>query len=89
MKELTDPAFFTALATLLTAIGAVVKLFQVSAKTERNGKTIDEVHVLTNSRLTEMQARLESLQHALGQAGVNSTPTVPPTPTPPQAPAAP
>ena len=88
MNQLTDPAFIAALATLLTAIGAIVKLFQVSAKTEENGRTIDQVHVLTNSRLTEMQARLEALQHALGQAGVNSTPTVPPAPTLPQPPVA-
>lgn len=73
--------FQSSLAALLTLITAVITLFtawKTSRKVDKAQTQIDEVHVLVNSRLTNVMDRVEQLTRALEESDSD----VPPDPNP-------
>ncbi len=56
MREIVDPTFLTALATLITAITALVKVFHVEKQATETRSTLEEVKANTNGILTKAQA---------------------------------
>lgn len=82
----------TGVATILTPIGVIVAAFFGRKKLNATAASVNEIHVLVNSRMTEALARIQSLETKLGLAPgeavpsarivTTPTPTVEPTPGP-------
>ena len=88
MKELTDPAFLTALATLITAITALIKVFHVEQTTKDNNRQIREVNEKTNGSVSELKGQVDTLKSHLatledtGYVGGHSDPHTGQSPVP-------
>ena len=61
VAALTNPAFYTALATLVTAITALVKVFQIHTQVEANAAALVKVEANTNGTLAELHSRLADI----------------------------
>lgn len=64
--NMTDPTFITALATLITAVSALLKVLQVERQTSENRDTLRVVNHNTNAAMTSLQATVTDLR--AGQA---------------------
>lgn len=62
MKELADPAFITALATLITAVTALIKVFHVDRTAKENKRVLQDVRQQTNGLVQEKRQQVEALQ---------------------------
>lgn len=61
MNELTNPAFIAAVATLVTAITSLVKVFHVEAQAKVTQSTLETVNKNTNGTLQEVKADVARL----------------------------
>lgn len=61
VSELTNPALYMALATLLTALTALVKTFQIHTQVEANAAALVKVEKNTNGTLAELHSRLAGI----------------------------
>ena len=64
VAALTNPSLYMALATLITAITALVKTFQIQAKVEANAVALVKVEANTNGTLAELHSRLAGIAFA-------------------------
>jgi len=56
VREIVDPTFLTALATLITAITALIKVFHVEKQAVESRATLEDVKTNTNGILSQAQA---------------------------------
>ena len=72
VAALTNPSLYMALATLITAITALVKTFQIHAQVEANAVALVKVEANTNGTLAELHSRLAGI--ALAEKGTPESP---------------
>lgn len=61
VAALTNPALYMALATLITAMTALVKTFQIHSQVAENAAALVKVEANTNGTLAELHSRLASI----------------------------
>ena len=88
MKELADPAFLTALATLITAITALIKVFHVEKQTKSNQEVLQDVKQQTNGSMMQLKDQVGELRSHIdvlketGYVGGHSDPDTGQSPIP-------
>lgn len=77
----TDPAFLTALATLITAFAALIKLFQAEGQRDKQTTKLDRINEQTNGTLTALHdtvATLKSTQATTEELAARAAKTITP-----------